>query len=165
MLPTIPALPLLGSPTQLGLLARNADAMMARLTAGFGLSPWRVEVWPPVSRRANWEAFSAGHSGGWEARLGFAYFRQLEVEVIEVTSGRCGYTDHLDRHGDGLHHIQFRVPDIAPVLRHFESLEVPIVMGASGRASGTYWRLFDTLDDFGFLTEVLHTGNPTPAAC
>jgi catechol 2,3-dioxygenase-like lactoylglutathione lyase family enzyme len=33
----------------------------------------------------------------------------VEVELIEVMEGRTTHSEHLDAHGEGLHHVRFRV--------------------------------------------------------
>ena len=36
----------------------------------------------------------------------------IEVELIEVLEGNTTHSEHLSAHGEGLHHVRFRVSDI-----------------------------------------------------
>jgi len=146
---------LLGNPTQLGFVCRNAKIKSEELSNLLGLDSWQFEVWPPQPVRSDWESFYRGIPTKWEAIMGFSYFNDLEVEVIQVTSGRCAYTDHIDSVGEGLHHIQYRVLDLSPVIEHFSKQKIAPILGASGRKPGTRWLLFDTYRELGFYTEVL----------
>lgn len=46
----------------------------------------------------------------------------VEVELIEVVSGETPLADHLEAHGEGLHHVRFRVSDLDGVLRQMEAV-------------------------------------------
>jgi catechol 2,3-dioxygenase-like lactoylglutathione lyase family enzyme len=157
-------IPLLGNPTQLGFVGRDARAMAATLGALFGLREWRFETWPPRPLRPDWECWYRGAPTQWEAVLGFAYFGALEVEAIEVPAGTCAYTEHLARVGEGLHHLQYRVEDMEAVEAHFVEQGIAPIMGASGRKPGTRWLLFDTYRQVGFYTEVLAIPRPRDSA-
>jgi methylmalonyl-CoA/ethylmalonyl-CoA epimerase len=40
----------------------------------------------------------------------------VEIELIQPTKGESPWTEHLANHGEGLHHVRFRVPEIDPKL-------------------------------------------------
>jgi hypothetical protein len=42
--------------------------------------------------------------------------------MIAVTNGTCGYTEHLERVAEKLHHIRFRVQDLNAVVAHFRAV-------------------------------------------
>ena len=51
----------------------------------------------------------------------------VEIELIEVVAGETPHSEHLRQHGEGLHHIRFRVDALEPKLdelnaRGFETL-------------------------------------------
>jgi methylmalonyl-CoA/ethylmalonyl-CoA epimerase len=45
-------------------------------------------------------------------RLAFGRTAGIEVELVEVLRGEAPSLEHLGEHGDGLHHVRFRVTDL-----------------------------------------------------
>jgi hypothetical protein len=45
-------------------------------------------------------------------RIGVARPGPIEIELIQVLEGDAPHRDHLERHGEGLHHVRFRVEDL-----------------------------------------------------
>lgn len=85
-----------------------------------------------------------------ELRLAVNDAGPVEIELIEVLSGRPPHSDHLDAHGEGLHHVRFRVDSLDAALADLEAegctclfkkrfaptiafayVETPEIMGAS----------------------------------
>ena len=44
----------------------------------------------------------------------------VEVELIEVLAGEAPHSEHLRDHGEGLHHVRFRVADLEAKLERLE---------------------------------------------
>ncbi len=45
----------------------------------------------------------------------------LEIELIQVLEGQTTHSEHLKKHGEGLHHVRFRVAQIDAKLKELES--------------------------------------------
>lgn len=45
----------------------------------------------------------------------------VEVELIQVLSGETPHSEHLKAHGEGLHHVRFRVQEIDAKLAELEA--------------------------------------------
>jgi|HubBroStandDraft_4_1064222.scaffolds.fasta_scaffold132299_2 catechol 2,3-dioxygenase-like lactoylglutathione lyase family enzyme len=45
-------------------------------------------------------------------RLAFGRTAGIEIELVEVRRGEAPSLEHLREHGDGLHHVRFRVADL-----------------------------------------------------
>jgi len=45
----------------------------------------------------------------------------VEVELIQVLSGETTHSEHLRKHGEGLHHVRFRVDALEPKLAELEA--------------------------------------------
>ena len=63
----------------------------------------------------------------------------LEIELIEGMEGVTPHSEHIDKHGEGLHHVRFRVDDIDARIAKMEAddagriidlLEMPAGPGA-----------------------------------
>lgn len=143
----------LGMPTQIGILVKDAKSTANLLSQIIGMGPWSFEDWPPPNR-SDFESFYKGKPTVWRAILAFAYYDNIEIELIETYEGSCGYTDYIKTHGEGIHHIQFRVYDVDQTAERFTNQGIDIKMGATGRRPGTKWVLLDTLEMFGFDVEL-----------
>jgi catechol 2,3-dioxygenase-like lactoylglutathione lyase family enzyme len=44
----------------------------------------------------------------------------VEVELIQVVEGETPHSDHLRAHGEGLHHVRFRVDDLDAAIERLE---------------------------------------------
>ena len=45
----------------------------------------------------------------------------VEIELIQVLEGDTPHSEHLRAHGEGLHHVRFRVPELDARLRELEA--------------------------------------------
>ncbi len=45
----------------------------------------------------------------------------VEIELIEVVEGETPHSEHLRQHGEGLHHIRFRVDTLEPKLEELNA--------------------------------------------
>ena len=65
----------------------------------------------------------------------------IEIELIQVLEGETPHTEHLREHGEGLHHIRFRVSDIEPKIAELK---------AAGYEK-TFWKRFGPSVAFAYL--------------
>lgn len=45
----------------------------------------------------------------------------IEIELIQVLDGDTCHAEHLREHGEGLHHVRFRIGDLEPKLAQLEA--------------------------------------------
>jgi catechol 2,3-dioxygenase-like lactoylglutathione lyase family enzyme len=45
----------------------------------------------------------------------------IEVELIEVAAGSTPHLEHLEKHGEGLHHVRFRVDSVDESIKTLEA--------------------------------------------
>jgi 4-hydroxyphenylpyruvate dioxygenase-like putative hemolysin len=62
-----------------------------------------------------------GRQADWTVRLATNNSGPVEIELIEVLAGETTHTEHLKRHGEGLHHVRFRVGDLEPKVAELEA--------------------------------------------
>ena len=60
-------------------------------------------------------------------RMGFGKSGPLEIELIEVVSGESPHREILEKHGEGVHHIRFRVDDLEAPLAKLRDLGFSII--------------------------------------
>jgi len=59
-----------------------------------------------------WDLKYHGQAGDFDANLGWHKYGTVQYEWIQPTKGPTTYLDHMDKRGEGLHHIAFAVTDI-----------------------------------------------------
>lgn len=53
-----------------------------------------------------------GRSADVSLRMAVNHSSPVEIELLQPVEGESPLTEHLERHGEGLHHVRFRVQDI-----------------------------------------------------
>jgi 4-hydroxyphenylpyruvate dioxygenase-like putative hemolysin len=96
-------------------------------------------------------------------RLAIAQVGALQVELIQPLEGPSIYKEFLAERGEGLHHLQSRVNDIAKPLAAFSEQGIGVLM--SGKFGEGEFYYLDTERLFGFTYEVVkRRTRPAPEA-
>lgn len=100
----------LGSPTQLAWVTDDLDACEASLATIFGPVAWarmpNIAFGPDTCEYRDQPA-------DFVADIVLGYAGDMQLEIIRPVSGDSLYTEHLDQHGPGFHHICVEVDDLA----------------------------------------------------
>ena len=87
---------------QIGILVKDIDKVVESWSQLFGMGPWRF--------------VDADHTAElgrlYKLRLAFTNIGSVEIELIQPVAGETWQAEYLDKVGEGLHHIQFRVDDM-----------------------------------------------------
>jgi hypothetical protein len=87
------------------------------------------------------------------AKLAFFQMGQLTVELIEPIDGPSTWKDHLDAHGDSLHHIAFDIKDMKEKTAYLNSQGVSLIQ--RGEYEGGRYAYFDGISQLGTIVELL----------
>jgi len=91
-----------------------------------------------------------------EGRAKLAFFQmgeQLSLELIEPISGPSTWQEFLDDHGEGIHHIAFRIKGMDEVLMRLESKGLATVQ--RGDYTGGRYAYVDGTDQLKIFLELL----------
>lgn len=165
--PTIPDLDVeLPGVDQVAVVVEDLQDGVERYRAILGVEPWHVHRFEPPALTDTTYRGEATEYGMW---LALADAGDTQVELIEPTMGPNIYADHLDEHGEGLHHVAYFGWDAAEteaVVASFEERGMPIVQ--RGTIEGTEFVYLDTADELNgllFETALRRTGGELePAA-
>ena len=107
-----------------GVVVRDMEKTMGFLSSALGIGPWDTNErhYPP-------EQVLVG-KGPFAYRVAFASLGPIQLELIEVLEGETIHSEFLRTHGEGLHHIGFRVPDVDAVVGPLEERGVGVVQSA-----------------------------------
>jgi methylmalonyl-CoA/ethylmalonyl-CoA epimerase len=94
----------LGPIDQVAYVVESLERALPRYEALFG--PFEVGESPLRDCRYR------GRNVDCHLRLAVNRSSPVEIELIEVVGGEAPHSEHLERHGEGLHHVRFRVDDV-----------------------------------------------------
>ena len=130
---------------QVAIVVENLDDGMARYRSILGVEPWTVYRFEPPTLT---DTTYRGEPTAYGMVLALGYVGDTMIELIEPTIGPNVYEDHLDEHGEGLHHVAYfgwDADEAADVIEEFESHGMPVIQ--RGTYEGTDFWYFDTQDE------------------
>jgi catechol 2,3-dioxygenase-like lactoylglutathione lyase family enzyme len=146
----VPELPIdLPEVDQVAFVVEDLDDGMSRFHQMMGIEPWKVyEYEPPEMEQMTYH----GEEVEFSARVGLSYAGDTMFELIEPVSGPNIYDDHLDKHGEGLHHIGYfswSEEEVYEIVEAVEDAGIGILQ--SGHYLGTDFWYFDTAEQLNGL--------------
>ena len=115
---------------QIGIVVADLGAAMRRYSRIFDCGAWSVWTYGPALFR---ESSFRGRAGRFSMRLALAGAGP-QIELIEPVQGPSLYHEWLTQHGEGLHHIGMRVPDLTAATREMADRGFAVLQ--SGRGYG-----------------------------
>jgi methylmalonyl-CoA/ethylmalonyl-CoA epimerase len=108
------------------------------------------------------EPLHRGGPGDFHMHLSLGYAGDSQIELIEHLSGRSIYKEFLDKHGQGLHHLGFIVPDYQKAVDDFAANGFPVIQsGRIGDNPGVRFAYFDTEAAIGSIMEIFQLDDNT----
>ena len=161
---TIPELDIeLPEITQVGFVVEDLEDAIERFRLIMGLDSWEVYRFEPPELSDTWYR---GEPTEFSMRIAHTYAGETNLEFIEPLSGPNVYADHLDEHGEGIHHLKSSWDEEArtyEVVEAFEDAGIPVLQRGSYMNS-EFW-YFDTaevLNGLVFETSIRRMGERTP---
>jgi len=137
--------------TQIGIIVRDIEASIEQYCAILGLEKPPVIVTDPYDK-ANTRY--RGQPTEARAKLAFFHVGQVDIELIEPLGGQSTWQEHLDKKGEGVHHIAFVVPDPDAAVAHLAEHGVPLIQ--RGDYTGGMYLYMDSESPLGVVLELLH---------
>lgn len=99
---------------------------------------WAKLGWPAMTytHPDTSELIYRGKPGKFDMRLGWWRHGTVPFEWIQALAGPSGYHEHLEKHGEGFHHLAFGVADMDAAIRQWEGWGFPLVMGGAWGEKG-----------------------------
>lgn len=136
--------------TQVGLVVRDIEARARDWSEVLGLPMPNVIV-TDTYEKARTEF--RGQPTEARAKLAFFHMGQVDVELIEPIGENSTWREELERRGDSLHHIAFRVEGMGEILSYLEGAGVPLVQ--RGEYTGGRYAYVDGSERLGTILELL----------
>lgn len=144
---------------QAGIVVRDMDKTIARYQKVLGIGSWDfMEIDPSTVSDMTYHGGQVEH----KFRAAFAMVGPIQLELIQPVEGDNIYSDFLEEHGEGLHHLgHVRVDNLQDAIEKFEKEGFPCLQ--SGRFAGGGYAYMDTRGLLGTLIELLEMSGEEPA--
>ncbi len=94
-----------------------------------------------------------GASTDARAKLAFFNLGQVQLELIEPVGAPSTWAEFLEKHGQGIHHIAFRIKGMDDVLAELQAHDIPLVQ--RGDYTGGRYAYVDGIPALGAILELL----------
>ena len=133
--------------TQVGIVVRDLDAVIANMKKIFGCEPSFVGETLKSGRKY------FGREGNFAARIALFDFCNIQFEYMMPTEGESIWQDFLDEHGEGLQHVSFRVKSYEDAAAQMAQAGAVAEMQGLAMARPVRWDFFNTEPMLGFSVE------------
>jgi len=135
---------------QVGLVVRDIEAKIAAYADLFGVEKPGWSFTDPLER-----AHTKYRGQLTEARAKLAFFQlgSVSLELIEPVGSPSTWQEFLDEHGEGVHHIAFRIQGMADQVAMLEGKGMPLVQ--RGEYTGGRYAYIDAVPHLGVVLELL----------
>jgi len=143
---------------QVGLIVKNVEKTKQKWAAFFGVPvPATVDAGDYEVTKTKYKG-----KGAPKAKCQMAFFDAgpgMQLELIQPNDEKSTWRNFLDKHGEGIHHIAFKVNGMDNILKVCEDAGIKCVQqGKYGDAGGEYAYL-DTVKDLKCIVELLESYN------
>jgi methylmalonyl-CoA/ethylmalonyl-CoA epimerase len=136
--------------TQVGIIVSDIEAKARAWSEILGLPMPQIIITDPVdTARTEYR----GTRTSARAKLAFFHTGQVDIELIEPIGEPSTWKDHLDQHGDSLHHIAFHVQGMKEKTAYLDSKGLSLLQ--RGEYTGGRYAYFDGDAQLGCILELL----------
>ena len=140
-----------GGIVQIGLVVEDAEATARRYQALVGVEGWNVnEV--DTDRGAGTGFRFGGRPVSTKAKIVWANFGGVEIELIEPQDESSIYAEFLREHGPGIHHVMLSTDDFNAAAKQLGGSGLAAL--AEGELQGGRFRLYDSERMLGVIVEI-----------
>lgn len=136
--------------TQIGILVNDIEATAQKFADFFGVEKPAIIITDPVD-----QAQTEYNGARTEARAKLAFFNMgsLDLELIEPDHSPSTWREHLNQHGEGVHHIAFVIEGMKEKIELLGQKGYPLQQ--KGEYTGGRYAYIDTFKDLKVLIELL----------
>ena len=127
---------------QIGVVVQDAAAASKAFTQMLGIGPWTM-----IEQKGE-----TAEGSPFAAQLAYAYVGDLELELVEVTSGETPQTKFLRDHGEGLYDLGFFVDDVDGDVARLKDRGATVLLQEPGE-----WAYVDSPDAGGVIFKLVKT--------
>jgi 4-hydroxyphenylpyruvate dioxygenase-like putative hemolysin len=146
-----------GDLIQVAYVVRNLEEAMNFFSQTMKVGPWAIYTFAPP---AFCNAVVRGKPSDHTFRIALAEAGPVQIELIQPLTGRSVYDEHLEKRGEGLHHVKFYYADCQKALQEFAAKGISVIQ--SGKFDEDEHYYLDTEKYSGILVEIGNNGKMRP---
>lgn len=127
--------PIFKQVNQIGIVVKNLDEVVRTFADKFGIGPW--SIWEFNSESVE-DMVINDEKINHRMLEAVCYIGELSIKVIEPLDDICVYAEFLKNHGEGLHHISYKVDNFNEVVEFFKNMGLKIYQGGNWYGKSTY---------------------------
>ena len=135
---------------QVAVVVRDIEAAAKKYAEVFGLPVPEPRLTAPAEET---NIQYRGETTSGRAKLAFFSMGAVALELIQPVGGPSTWQEHLDAHGEGVHHIAFRVQGMDQALAFLDARGMPCVQ--RGDFKGGCYAYVDATKDLKVVLELL----------
>lgn len=132
---------------QIGILVKDVRETARKFEETLGIGPW--EIFEPPFRDKTFQ----GKPADFKYLIGLAKSGGIQVELMQIGSGKTVYDDFLKRKGYGIHHIAIGTSNMDERVKELRKKGFTVTQ--SGNRPGVKFAYFDTEDQLGVIFELI----------
>jgi hypothetical protein len=145
-----------GGVVQVAYVVRDLEAAMKRHSETCNIGPWHIYKFEPGKvQNYIYRGRPADHTC-WIAVTPMGEGLGCQVELMAPISGYSIYDEHLEKHGEGFHHVKLFYRDCAKAVADYAKRGYPVIQ--QGRIDEDEHYYLDTVKDFGYMIELGNAG-------
>lgn len=142
-----------GDVIQFAHVVHDLECTMVRYWEELGIGPWDIYTFAPPSLR---ESVVRGKPSEHTYRIALTWLNEVQIELIQPLEGRSIYDEHLERRGEGIHHVKLFQPNCTKALAGFTSMGFAVLQ--SGKFDEEEFYYLDTERAYGYVIEIGNNG-------
>ena len=137
--------------TQVGIIVKDIERMLDNYVQVFGLTERPKVIVTDAVDKAKTEL--RGEATPARAKLAFINMGQVTIELIEPDGQPSTWQEHLDTHGESVHHIAFQIKGTDQVVAYLNGQGIATVQ--QGQYTGGMYSYMDSAPKLGVMLELL----------
>ncbi len=150
---THPVFPL-NDVAQIAILVPDIDKAVETYWKRFGIGPWHHYTYgkPLVKRMTR-----NGKPYDYKMKVALSYIGEMRIELIEPLEGDTVYSEFIEQHGYGMHHIGVLTDDMQKSLEHARECGLDMTQDGAGFGPDDdgHYAYLDTEDLLGTTVELI----------
>jgi hypothetical protein len=147
-----------GATMQVAMIVRDLEPALKHHWETCKIGPWDIYQFEPGKvENYTYRGKPATHT----CLIAIAWSGDTQLELIQPLTGYSIYDEHLERRGEGLHHIKLYYADCAKAVRDYASRGYSVLQ--CGKIDDDEHYYLDTEKDFGYIVELGNAGRIRPA--